>query len=185
MPFEDFIRPLDLIFEKIEIAQFGIPLEHCNLIHPTNGSFAAILDQKPSVLLLPYCAKPTGCDLRNRKSCRVCGEDGCTIGTAWQIGRQRRMRVAAIVSFEDLWEELMRMRTAGEPAYIGCCCQPFFAKHADDFRRSGVPGILLDIDNTTCYELGQAQHAYAGQFENQTALNLGLLQSVLNVLGPV
>ena len=77
------------------------------------------------------------------------------------------------------------MRTAGEPAYIGCCCQPFFAKHADDFRRSGVPGILLDIDNTTCYELGQARHAYAGQFENQTALNLGLLQSVLNVLGPV
>ena len=185
MPFEDFIRPLDLIFEKIEIAKFGIPLEHCNRINPTNGSFAAILDRKPSVLLLPYCAKRTGCDLRNRKTCRVCGENGCTIGPAWQIGRQRRMRVAAIVSFEDLWAELMRMRSAGEPAYIGCCCQPFFAKHADDFRRSEVPGILLDIDNTTCYELDQAKHAYAGRFESQTALNLDLLQSVLNVLGPV
>ncbi len=184
MAFEDFIRPLDLIFEKIEIARFGIPLEHCNLISPTNGSFAAIRDKKPSVLLLPYCAKRTGCDLRHRKTCRACGEDGCTIGTAWQMGRQCRMRVATVVSFEDLWEELVRMRSAGEPAFIGCCCQPFFAKHADDFRRSGVPGILLDIDNTTCYELDQAKRAYAGQFENQTALNLDLLQSVLNVLGP-
>ena len=49
------------------------------------------------------------------------------------------------------------MKAAGETAFVGCCCQPFFAKHAEDFERAGIPGILLDIDNTTCYDLGQAR----------------------------
>jgi lipoate-protein ligase A len=95
------------------------------------------------------------------------------------------MKVTSIVSFEDLWEELMGMKASGVSAYIGCCCQPFFAKHADDFRASGLPGILLDIDNTTCYDLDQARQAYAGQFESQTRLNLELLERVLQIqVGP-
>ena len=64
---------------------------------------------------------------------------------------------------------------------FGCCCEPFFTKHVDDFERAGVPGILLDIDNTTCYELDQAREAYAGTFENQTRVNLDLLDAVLSV----
>ena len=51
----------------------------------------------------------------------------------------------------------------------------------DDYRKAGVPGILLDIDNTTCYELDKAKEAYAGKYENQTQLNLDLLNAVLNV----
>ena len=43
-----------------------------------------------------------------------------------------------------------------------------------------MPGILLDIDNTTCYDLDQARQAYAGTFESQTALNLELLETVLH-----
>jgi lipoate-protein ligase A len=72
------------------------------------------------------------------------------------------------------------MRQSGVEAFIGCCCQPFYVKHADDFRRSRMPGILLDIDNTTCYDLDQAKAAYAGRFEKQTVLNLDLLETVLN-----
>jgi lipoate-protein ligase A len=49
----------------------------------------------------------------------------------------------------------------------------------DDFRKSGLPGILLDIDNTTCYDLDQAREAYAGKFESQTRVDLDLLETVL------
>jgi lipoate---protein ligase len=182
MSFEDFVKPLDQIFQKADIARYGIPLEQCDLINLANGSFADILKQRPSVLLLPYCAKPTGCDLRYRKSCRVCDQEGCTIGPAWSIGSGLNMRIATVVSFEDLWSELMRMKTDGVSAFVGCCCQPFYIKHADDFRRAGVPGILLDINNTTCYELDQAREAYAGGYDKQTSVNLDLLNSVFGAL---
>jgi lipoate-protein ligase A len=181
LPFEDFVKPLDQCLQKIEIAKFGIPLTHCNLISVVNGSFEEVLQKGPSVLLLPYCAKLTGCDLRHAKGCRICGEACCSIGPAWSMGRSRKMKVISIVSFEDLWDELLRMKASGVSAYIGCCCQPFFAKHVDDFRASGLPGILLDIDNTTCYDLDQARQAYAGQFESQTHLNLELLERVLQI----
>ena len=95
------------------------------------------------------------------------------------MGRRRKMKVISIISFEDLWDELLRMKASGVSAYLGCCCQPFFAKHTDDFERAGLPGILLDIDNTTCYDLDQAKEAYAGRFESQTRLNLELLETVL------
>lgn len=177
---EDFMTPLDQALEKIKIARFGLPLHDCNMISVANGSFEAVMYKKPSVLLLPYCAKLTDCDLRYAKGCKVCGDDACTIGPAWLRGRQKKMRVTSIVSFEDLWAELERMRADGVTAYIGCCCQPFFAKHVDDFKKSGLPGILLNIDHATCYDLDQAKAAYAGRFESQTQVNLGLLDRVLD-----
>jgi lipoate---protein ligase len=179
MDFHDFIIPLDQALEKIKITEFGLPLKHCNQISMANGSFEAVIRKKPSVLLLPYCAKRTDCDLRYRKTCRLCGEDDCTIGPAWTMGLKDRMKVVSIISFEDLWAELLKMKKNGVKAYIGCCCQPFFAKHVDDFRKSELPGILLDIDNTTCYDLDQAREAYAGKFESQTSVDLDLLETVL------
>ena len=173
----DFIKPLNLAFEKIAIAKFGILLEHCNQISVVNGTFEQIIAVSPSVLLLPYCAKLTSCDLRYKKSCRRCGE--CTIGPAWTEGLEKEMKIVSIISFEDLMAELAKMKADGTEAFIGCCCEPFFNKHVDDFQRIGVPGILLNIDNTTCYELDQAKAAYAGRFENQTVVNLDLLQNVL------
>jgi lipoate-protein ligase A len=180
--FEDFVKPLDQCLEKIEITKFNVSLAHCNLISVVNGSFEEVIRRQPSVLLLPYCAKFTGCDLRFEKGCRICGETGCTIGPAWALARRWRMKTFSIVSFEDLWGELMRMKATGVSAYIGCCCQPFFSKHVDEFKRSGLPGILLDIDNTTCYELDQAKQAYAGQFGSQTNLDLELLETVLQTI---
>lgn len=179
MDFEDFVKPLDQALEKIKITQFGIPLEHCNLISVANGSFETVVAKAPSVLLLPYCAKLTECDQRYQKGCRLCDKTPCSIGPAWRMGLDRNMRVVSVTSFEDLWAELLAMKKSGVRAYIGCCCQPFFAKHVDDFEKSGLPGILLDIDNSTCYDLDQAKQAYAGQFENQTQLNLPLLNTVL------
>jgi lipoate-protein ligase A len=180
MSFEEFIKPLDQAIEKVAITRYGIPLEHCNLISVVNGSFEEIVQKKIGALLLPYCAKITHCDLRYKKGCRTCGQEDCSIGPAWLMGLQSKMEVVSVVSFEDLWTELMRIKNRGIEAYIGCCCQPFFIKHQDDFEKSGIPGIMLDIDNTTCYELDQAREAYAGKFENQTSLNLDLLQIILD-----
>ncbi|MFH2093823.1 MAG: biotin/lipoate A/B protein ligase family protein [Pseudomonadota bacterium] len=179
MSVEDFIQPLLQALEKVEITKFGIPLEHANLISVVNGSFEQILRKDPSVLLLPYCAKQTDCDLRYAKGCKICGHEDCTIGPAWKMGRDLKMKVLTIVSYEDLWEELVKMKNKGIQAYIGCCCQPFYAKHVDDFQRSEMPGILLDIDNTTCYDLDQAKEAYSGTFESQTQVDLDLLETVL------
>lgn len=182
MPCSDFVKPLKQALKKIEISQgFGLSLEHSNRISTVNGGFGEILAKDPKVLLLPYCAKDTECDLRYKKGCRMCDETECTTGPAWGMGGENRLQVRSVISFEDLWDEIMRMKEKGINAYIGCCCQPFFAKHVDDFQRSGVPGILLDIDSTTCYDLDQAREAYAGSFESQTRIDLGLLESLLSL----
>jgi lipoate-protein ligase A len=178
MTAEDFLKPVEQAVRKVEIAKYGIPLEYCNLISVANGTFEEVLKRRPSVLLLPYCSKDLQCELRYRKGCRVCGE--CSIGPAWTMGRMKDMKVVCVVSFEDLMGELKKMKADGVSAYIGCCCRPFFTKHVDDFERVGVPGILLDIDDTTCYELDQAREAYAGRFSSQTRVNLDLLDAVMN-----
>ncbi len=175
----DFCKPIGLALRKIAISEYGIPLEHCNLISVTNGSFSEIMRKRPSVLLLPYCAKLPDCEYRYRKECCLCGE--CTVGSAWSLGVENGMENICITSFEDLTVELERMKERRVEAFIGCCCQPFFIKHEQDFERAGVPGVLLDIDNTTCYELDQAKDAYAGRFEGRTEVNLELLRTVLNV----
>ena len=179
MTCQDFVKPLDQALDKIDMARFGIPLEYCNQISVTNGPFEEVLRKKPSVLLLPYCAKLTTCGLRYEKGCNLCGD--CSVGDAWALGLAERMEIVSIVSFEDLKAELEKMKASGVQAFIGCCCEPFFTKHVEDFDESGVPGILLDIDNTTCYELDKAREAYAGRFENQTRVNLDLLDTVLRV----
>ena len=185
MSVDDFCKPLCQALEKIKITEFGIPLEHANMISVANGSFEQIIEKMPSVLLLPYCAKLTDCEMRYAKGCKRCGEEACTIGPATAMGLDERMKVVSITSFEDLWAELEKMREKGVSAFIGCCCQPFFAKHVDDFKKSRMPGLLLDIDNTTCYDLDQAKEAYAGTFESQTELDLGLLDTVLKAVAQV
>jgi lipoate-protein ligase A len=42
-----------------------------------------------------------------------------------------------------------------------------------------LPGILIDVERSTCYDLGQEKEAIKGQFENQTHLNLLLLKRIL------
>ncbi len=175
---DDLCKPVEQALQKVAIARHGIPLEYCNQISVTNGTFDEIIAKKPSALLLPYCSKLTACDLRYDKICRACGD--CTVGDAWNLGADRRMRNICVVSFEDLMAELASLRDAGAEAFIGCCCQPFFVKHMDDFAKAGLPGILLNIENTTCYELNEEQQAYKGEFKRQTDLNLGLLRAVLD-----
>ena len=178
---EDFFKPLEITLEKAAIAsEYGIPLEVCNQISVINGSFKDIMAAGPSTLLLPYCAKSLICHLRYKKTCRQCGT--CTVGQAWGLGWNKKLEVRCVNSFDDLLLELDRMKRLNETAFIGCCCQPFFTKHVNDFEKAGIPGILLNIDNTTCYELDQAKEAYEGEFKSQTHINMSLLETVLNVV---
>lgn len=178
IPFDEFFKPFNQALERIELILSGIPLEYCNSISVTNGSFGEIIRKKPSILLLPYCSKLPTCDLRKEKSCRGCGE--CSIGDAWALAHDKGMEITCVVNFEDLMSELGKMKAAGIPAFIGCCCPHFSDKHQDDFNKAGIPGILLDIEDTTCYELHQAREAYAGDFQQQTRVNLELLNVVIN-----
>lgn len=177
----DFLKPVDQALAKADIARHGIALEHCNQINVTNGGFREILARKPTALLLPYCSKLKECDLRHAKTCRACG--GCSVGEAWTMGQERNMHTACVTDFEDLMREIASLRDSGAGAFIGCCCQPFFVKHMDDFARAGLPGILLNIEDTTCYELDQQDLAHKGAFSSQTSLNLGLLKAVLSAVG--
>jgi len=44
----------------------------------------------------------------------------------------------------------------------------------------GVPGIIVDIDDQTCYDLGKMEEAYRGDFEAQTQLKVDILSKVLH-----
>ncbi|MEO0107242.1 MAG: DUF116 domain-containing protein [candidate division WOR-3 bacterium] len=175
---EDFIKIIDGLFEKLNIIELGISPEQSNHIFLVNGSYEGILKNKPNYLLLPYCAKSTKCSYRYKDQCEMC--DDCTVGDAYRIAIALNIKPITITSFEDLIAKLRKLKRNKVSGYIGCCCEQFYTKHQDRFESAGIPAILLDIYNETCYDLGKATFAYKGEFENQTNLNLELLRKVLD-----
>ncbi|MGB9720891.1 MAG: lipoyl protein ligase domain-containing protein [bacterium] len=175
---EDFIKIIEGLFEKLKIINLGIPPEESNHIFLVNGTYEGILNKRPDHLLLPYCAKSTECPYRYEDLCKMCKE--CTVGDAYKLALESNMKPITITSFEDLLANLRKLKRIKASAYIGCCCEQFYTKHQDAFESAGIPAILLDINNETCYDLGKASFAYRGEFENQTSLNLKLLKKVLN-----
>lgn len=45
------------------------------------------------------------------------------------------------------------------------------------------PGVLVNLDSTTCYDLGKGMAAYAGHFDNQTEMNTALIEKVARRMG--
>ena len=129
------------------------------------------------MLLLPYCAKLPSCEYRFEPGCSQCG--GCSIGEAFALAERYDLKPVSIQNYEALEETLQRCRDDGAEAFVGSCCEAFYAKHRDDFERIGLPGILVDVDSSTCYDLGREDEAYVGRFENQTDLKLDLLERVV------
>lgn len=132
------------------------------------------------LFLLPYCAKKPSCPWRQKQGCVQCGE--CTIGEAYRLAAARRMVPVSINNYEELKKVLSTYKAQGCPGFVGCCCEPFYAKHQQDFLDIGIPGVLIDIDNVTCYELGRLDEAKSGNFDRQTHLKLPLLEKVLDRL---
>jgi lipoate-protein ligase A len=166
--------------EKTSYESFGITLEETNHIYPITKHSKSLLNTGCDFLLLPYCAKPPSCEFRSKEGCSKCGE--CSVGKAYEWANNAGLKTVTIQSFKHLIRVLEMMKDNGAKGYIGCCCEAFYCKHRDELESTGVPGIIIDIDDKTCYDLGKEEDAYEGKYEAQTYLKLELLSKLLNCI---
>ncbi|MBC7228075.1 MAG: DUF116 domain-containing protein [Thermoflexales bacterium] len=175
----DFVRTFQEALEKTTYSQYGIAPEEANYVFCVVKPLAEV--RRCQALLLPYCAKLPDCPYRYQEGCDRCG--ACCIGAAYELADRYGLTPISIQNYEHLEETLERLKREGVEAFVGSCCEAFYAKHRDDFERIGLPGILVDVDSSTCYDLGKEQDAYAGKFQNQTYLKMGLLEKILARVG--
>jgi lipoate---protein ligase len=161
--------------QKMDLLPEGFSEEETHHLFPVLKPFKEV--KNPEVLLLPYCAKEVECSYRNLQGCEECGR--CTVGDAAQMARSFGMNPVTIQNYEELESTLLSLKHSGVKEFIGSCCEPFYGKHRPDFERIGLPGILIDVERSTCYDLQKEKEASKGRFENQTHLNLSLLKRVL------
>lgn len=162
---------------KTEYESFGISLTEANHIYTVNRSAKTLFDNVYDVLLLPYCAKLPSCVYRKKDGCAKCGK--CSIGKAYELAEEAGLVPITILNFEHLMATLKMLQQNGVRGYIGCCCEGFYCKHLDELEAVSLPGILIDIDDKTCYDLGKEREALDGTFESQTELKIGLLLKLL------
>jgi lipoate-protein ligase A len=174
---DDLLVALRSALDRTQFIELGMTADEAASLFPVCGTPKEILGVPPSLLLLPYCAKLPECEHRHTTECPRCGD--CTVGEAHLLADEAGLQSLTVTSFEHLLEALRHARQRGVKAFLGCCCEAFVRKHCDDFASAGLPGILVDICDTTCYELNQRHEAYHGMFENQTRLNLELLAKLL------
>ena len=175
----DFADAFRKALDKLPYLTLGFSHQETNDLFPVCGSLPEIMKQEWGWFLLPYCAKHLECALRQQDGCLECSL--CSIGEGYAVARAHSLKPVTILSFENLRDQLARIRQERSGGFIGCCCEGFYAKHARDFERAGVPGILVNMDSTTCYDLGKSRDAYHGAFDRQTHINLPLIEKVLAV----
>ena len=183
---EDIRRVLNLTLERYaQQVQFALTCEQANtlMVHAPPPQEAADIVRVASVMLVPYCAKPSWCKWRHRDDCADCGQ--CEVGEAYRLARERGMHVVTITDFEHLQTTLGELRTAGVRSYVGMCCRNFFIKREYAFREAGIPAVLVDITGSNCCELQQEDLAYAGKFQAEARLNLDVLRKVMKRVPPV
>ncbi len=130
-------------------------------------------------LLLPYCAKPLDCPYRSLARCDQCGD--CQFAPLYQLAREIGLTPVSVQSFEHLMDCLAMVRRRGG-AFVGSCCEAFYCKHQMELEDSGTRGILVNLDSTTCYDLGKGMEAYLGRFDNQTEMNLALVEKAARLM---
>lgn len=174
----DVNEAIQRAIKRSEKVEWGFSPEEANSI--TEVSERESIETNGMLFLLPYCAKKTSCSWRQKQGCVECGE--CSVGEAYALARSRGMIPVSINNYEELKEVLSSYQKIGCTGYVGCCCEPFYAKHQQDFAEIGLPGVLIDIENVTCYELGKLDEAKLGKFDQQTQLKLPLIEKVLDWL---
>ncbi len=178
IPGDEFIKACKEVFRKWRWVVEGFTPDEANHLFAVNFSpgerFA------PTIFLFPYCAKKTDCPFRYKRECPACGE--CTVGDGYNLATQAGLKCITVTSFEDLIKNFYMMKKSKITDYIGSCCEPFYVKHQEEFRKSGLKGLLIDIENSTCYDLGKTKEAYRGRFKNQTQLNIPLIKKVLEYI---
>jgi len=164
--------------DKASYDSFGISLAEANQLYPVTRYAKQVLSEDCDYLLLPYCAKLPSCQYRKSNGCTKCG--GCTVGEVYEIAESVGLKLVTIQNFEHLLDTLKIMKQHNAKGYVGCCCNAFYSKHRDALEEAGVPGIIVDIDDMTCYDLGKMDDAYNGTFEAQTHLKVELLTKLLH-----
>ena len=183
---EDIRHGLNLALDRYaQQVQFALTREQANtlMVHAPPPLSAADVARAASVMLVPYCAKPSWCKWRHRDGCPDCGM--CEVGEAYRLARERGMRVVTIANFEHLQQTLGELRAQDTQAYVGMCCRHFYLKREYAFREAGIPAVLMDITGSNCYELQQEDLAYAGKFQAQAHLDLDVLRRVMKRVPPV
>lgn len=177
------VTPNDLVklflqaLEKMKYESLGISLKDANHLYPINNAASDIINTTFEVLLLPYCAKLVTCEFRNSDGCVKCGK--CSVGTAYELAEKTGLTPITIKNFEHLMTTLRTLEQQNVKGYLGCCCEGFYCKHHDDLEQVEIPGILIDINDQTCYDLGKEEEALHGTFENQTELKVKLLAKLI------
>ncbi len=177
---EDLAEVIIEAVKKISYEKIGIKAEEANHIYAVNGEVVDVLNGGCDVLLLPYCAKPPTCKYRWEEGCIKCG--GCTVGQAYELAEKAGLKPITIQNFEHLMDVLAALRESGVKGYIGCCCEAFYCKHQRDLEEAGIPGIIIDIDDKTCYELGLEDQALKGAFNRQTRLRINILSKMIDMI---
>ncbi len=165
--------------DKAKSRELGFTVEETNHIFLVNTRLKDFMRRGCDVMLLPYCAKSIECRFRKANDCSMCGR--CTVGEAYEIALKYGLKPITILNYEHLEETLGKLEEEKIRGYIGCCCEAFYSKHQNDFEKFKVPGVLVDIDQTSCYELNKEEEAYKGNFENQTSLRINMLKKILKI----
>jgi lipoate-protein ligase A len=134
---------------------------------------------RPGWLLLPYCSKPLECEYRFVSDCAQCGE--CQFDPLYGLAQGLNLEPVSIQSFEHLMKVLRKIASLGG-SFIGSCCEAFYCKHQKEMEASGAKGVLVNLDSTTCYDLGKGMDAYRGRFDNQTEMNQALIEKVTRLM---
>ena len=174
---EDFTALILKAANKTKYKEYGVTIQEANSIYTVNNDADTIFDNPLDFLLLPYCSKLISCNLRYTDGCTACGK--CTVGIAYNMAQEHGLTPITIQNFDHLMETIRTIEKNGSTGYLGCCCEGFYSKHSEDFESVNLPGVLINIDDQTCYDLGKEHEAYAGEFENQTNLRLVLLEKMI------
>ncbi len=164
--------------DKSSYEDFGVSLEEVNHLYPVTKHSKKVLSEGCDFMFLPYCAKPPFCNYREVQGCAKCGK--CSFGEVYELAESAGLIPVTIQNFEHLMETLKTLKKRNARGYIGCCCNAFYCKHRDDLEEAGVPGLIVDIDDRTCYDLGKMEDAYRGKFEAQTQLKVELVSDLLS-----
>lgn len=166
--------------DRLKLLKFNFSLPEVNELFFVNISPGNLRGQTARWLLLPYCSKNLDCDFREIEGCSACGE--CEIGYFFNLARKFNLEPVTIQSFEHLMSTIQEKSSKTDGLYIGSCCEAFYSKHRVEMESLPASGVLVNIDSTTCYDLGKGADAYKGKFDNKTFLNIQLLEKTIRLI---
>ncbi|MEW6114520.1 MAG: DUF116 domain-containing protein, partial [Thermodesulfobacteriota bacterium] len=162
------------------LAKDNFTLSEANELFLINVNPQELGAHRPRWLMLPYCSKSLDCEFRHVPGCDECGQ--CEIGDCCRLARSLQIEPITVQSFEHLMEVLRSECEHQDGLYVGSCCEAFYAKHQQEMEQVQAKGLLVNLDSTTCYDLGKGMQAYQGHFDNKTTLNVGLIEKTLRHL---